>query len=369
MPAKLRVFVRLFVRLFAAEDRSMPSVREIADYAGVSTSTVSLALNGKPGISDSMRRHVLDAVRELRQLEASRSGQSLSRGAKLNDGGNGTDVSSVVVFHPGILRSSQVFREFLQGIQAAAVEFRIQLNLAVNETGLSRSHVSRLYLTDEVLRPDGILVIGARLNDPLVDEAQKIGLPVVLVGRSSPNPHLSAVGRDEKGITMEAMEYLLGLGHRAIGFVGGDPNYSYTLARIDGYRQALEEAGVSVPERWIVLGEGDTAAATLLQTSPEITAILCVNDAHAAQALPVLQAAGRRIPEDLSVISYDDTDIAQTFEPPLTSISYPRFQEGFWALKMLVEQVRQPMLVSGQIVFRSTLIHRASCTVPKTDAQ
>jgi len=349
----------------------MPSVREIAKYAGVSTSTVSLALNNKQGISEVTRRRVLEALYELQGREAVRAGTNSHLAETKMGEAKKTDaisqISSVVVLHPAILRSSQVFSELLQGIQAAAIRYQIQLNLAVNEENLPQSHVTRLYLSDEALRPDGVLVIGARMHEPLVEEMRKLGLPVVLLGRQAPDTQISAVGRDEVGITIEAMNSLFELGHQAIALVGGDLSYSYTHARLHGYREALAEQGITVPERWIALGPGDAAARKIVENSPEITAVLCINDAYAMQALPVFQNAGRKIPENLSVISFDNTTLAQTFDPPLTSISYPRFQEGFWALKMLVEQAQQPLMLSSQITSRSTLIKRASCAPPNRE--
>ena len=335
----------------------MPTVREIAELAGVSKSTVSLVLNNKPGVSGGMRQRVLEAVNQLRVLEGA---QPLTS-AVISPRDVDKELLTVVVLHPSILRSSQVFSELLQGIQAGATAYQIQLRLAMNEPDLPNTHITRLYFSEPTLRPSGVLVIGARQNESLVDEARQLGIPCVLVGRQSTDSGVAAVGRDEEAIALKATDYLLDLGHQAIAFVGGDEAYSYTHSRLRGYRGALQARGIDVPDRWVALGTGRTAAERVLAASPEITAAIFINDAYAMEALPVFQAAGRAIPDTLSVISFDDTQEARTFDPPLTSVSYPRYQEGLWAVRVLVEQIRQPLIKSCQIVFRASLVERASC--------
>jgi DNA-binding LacI/PurR family transcriptional regulator len=271
----------------------------------------------------------------------------------------------VVVLHPAILRSSQVFGELLQGIQAGATQHRIQLRLAANEPDLPSDHISSLYFSDPSLHPDGVLVIGPRLDEPLHEQVHALGIPIVLVGRRATGLRVSAVGRDEEGIARQATKYLLDLGHRAIAFAGGDPAYSYVHSRLQGYRLALEQCGLEAPERWVALGAGQDAAKAILETSPEITAVIFINDAYAVEGLPVFQSESWRIPDDLSVISFDDTEEARTFDPPLTSVSYPRYQEGLWSVKVLVNQIHQPLMKHCQIVFRASLIERESCSPPR----
>jgi DNA-binding LacI/PurR family transcriptional regulator len=263
------------------------------------------------------------------------------------------------------LRSSQVFLELLHGIQAGADLYQVQLRLAANELDLPPDHMTRLYFSDPALRPNGLLIIGARQEEPLVQEAQGLGIICVLVGRQSTDASVSAVGRDEEAIAFQVTEYLLDLGHRSIAFVGGDWAYSYTRSRVDGYHQALQARGIATPDRWVALGEGEEAASQILNTSPEVTAAIFVNDAYAVKGLPLFQSAGYTIPGDLSVISFDDTEEAHTFEPPLSSVSYPRYHEGLWSVKVLVERIRQPLMQSCRVVFRTSLTERDSCTSPR----
>jgi LacI family transcriptional regulator len=334
----------------------MPSVREIAELAGVSKSTVSLVLNNKPGVSDTMRKRIIDTVKALRENDVyhfpiiSFDNQSKEQ-----------EKLSIVVLHPAILRSSQVFSELLRGIQEAANHFRIQLSLVVNEPNAPTDHISKIYFSDPSLKPDGVLVIGARQDSNLPKNVLDREIPCVLVGRSLGERKISAVGRDEEQIAFEATNYLFKHGHRKIAFIGGDEAFSYTQERIDGYKRAFSESLFVHNESWISLGDGKIAAKNILQNCPEISAAIFINDAYAIRALDVFLSHGWKIPEDLSVISFDDTELAKSFDPPITSIAHPLFQEGFRSLLLLLELIHNPQVKYANLVFHSKLIERESC--------
>ncbi len=344
----------------------MPTVHQIAQHAGVAKSTVSLVMNHKPGVSDKTRQIVLNAYQELNSQNENNSDDTVEKNIFFNHSHYVTKKPlTFVVFHPAILGSNQVFSELLAGIQHGADLYHAQLRLAINERKISSNHISNLYLKDPALQPDGILSIGAREKEPVLEEAERQQIPYVIVSRTESDPSISAVGRNEVKITMDAVNYLLELGHTAIGFVGGNPLYRYTNQRIQGYQKALQASGVTPLARWVTLGAGDEAAKTLLQTSPEITAVVFVNDTFAMQALPVFIQAGRRIPDTLSIISFDDTDEAKNYNPPITSIHHPRYEEGAWAVRILVEKIRNPHFDECQIILKSNFILRDSCSRPK----
>lgn len=343
----------------------MPKVGQIAQYAGVAKSTVSLVLNKKSGVSEQTRQIVLNAYQELCSREGTLGGRKRQdMESEFLPRSENSKPLSLVVFHPAILRSSQVFNDLLEGIQDAAGANQAQIRLAVNESNLPEDHITNLYLKNPALRPSGLLMIGAHRKEPILEEADRQGIPYVLVSRTTDNPAISAVGRNEESISFQAVNYLLDLGHQAIGFVGGDPTYNYTTQRIKGYTQALTARGITSPERWVSLGTGDQAAQAILQTSPEISAVVFVNDSYAMEGLPVFMNAGRRIPETLSVISFDDTAEARSYHPPLTSVHSPRYEEGVWAVRSLMEKIRNPLVESFQVILKASLIIRESCSPP-----
>lgn len=341
----------------------MPTVREIAQAAGVSKSTVSLVLNDKPGVSDNMRNLVLSAVNQLENEESA----TAERSNRTNGNHDAISPLSIVVSHPPVLRSSQVFSEILYGIQTAATRHGVQLRLVAYDPNTLGQQVAHLYLTDPNLRPDGLLIFGGHPSKALLNEAQKQGIPAIILSREIGDNETSGLGRDEQRYGRIATEHLIKLGHRRIAFIGGDINYGYVKNRLAGYRQALQSAALTSDSSLVVLGHGFTAITQLLEQAPEVTAIIFVNDTYAAEGLPALKAAGLTIPQDISVISFDDTDIARHHDPPLTSIAYHRFEEGQWAVKTLIEQIRFPFIESYQIAFKANLIIRNSCIPPRVD--
>lgn len=345
----------------------MPTVREIASHAGVSTSTVSLVLNEKTGVSDETRRLVLTAREELEQL-ASRQRAIVEADDLLQAPPvliSDNVPSSIVVLHPPVLQSSYVFREVLRGIQTAAQVFHLQLRLIANDASATEQHVSHIYFAEPDLRPDGVIVFGAQQHEPLLNTVFELGIPSVVLGRNAAKYDVSGIGRDEERHSYEATVYLIEQGHRAIAFIGGEMVYDYWHTRLQGYHRAFDTHRITPMEHWIQPGDAAKATGTILRHAGEVTALIYVNDTAAAAGLPVVEESGLQIPQDVSVVSFDDTDFAQNYDPPLTSISYRRFEEGQWAVKMLIDQIRHPYLRRVQTIFDADFVIRASCAPPR----
>ncbi len=340
----------------------MPTVRQIAELAGVSKSTVSLVLNNKPGVSSQTRQAVLGVVEALAVDSMAEASLDV---AEVYRADGKARALSLMVLHPPVLRSSYVFSEVLQGIQAAAEVFNAQIRLVMNEPDAGAQHVAHLYLSDDNLRPDGVLVFGARQDEPLIEKAIEQGIPCVVLGRDASQYSISGIGRDETRHANALTAHLIDLGHRIIAFVGGETYYDYTHNRVRGYQQALADAGIHANPDWVSLGAGGRATEHMLDCVPDVTAIIFVNDSYAAEGLAVLDRRGVQIPADVSVASFDDTDIARGHTPPLTSISYNRHKEGQWAVKMLIDQIRYPFIEKFQMIFSADLVVRESTTAPQ----
>lgn len=327
----------------------MASLSEIARHAQVSKSTVSLVLNNRPHVSEEMRDRVLRAATELGAY-----GERHPSRPPRNP--------NVLLIHPLSMGSQQVFRELLQGVRAAVVEEgNGQLTPAVHAPPLRPDHATSALLHDPFLRPDGVIVMGAEEHDPIIAEAQQEGLPCVLLARQHAPEGTSTVGMDNAAGARIGVEHLLAQGHTRIALLGGDPEFDYTELRIAGYRQAMESSGLDTE---IYLGSGETATRSLIDahrndgTFP--TAIFYINDEHAAQGLPVLAAHGLRVPTDISVIGFDDTDNATQCNPPLTSVRVPRFLIGKLAGRTILDHIRYPELERVSVLLRTELIKRDS---------
>jgi len=335
----------------------MTTVREIAEFAGVSKSTVSLVLNNKPGVSDEMRQTVMNAVSELESIQAQETMPERPIIETVIE--HKSQTLSVMVLHPPVLRSSYVFSEVLQGIQSAAELYKVQLRLVVNDPDAPAQHVSHLYLTDEYLRPDGVLVFGAQQHEPLLEKVVARDIPCVVLGREVKKYNISGIGRNEVRYAYQLTEHLLENGHRSIAFVGGETCYDYTHNRIRGYQLAMEDAGLNPDETIVCTGNGAEATRQVIDSSG-VTAIIYVNDSYAVEGLSVLRDKKLRIPQDIAVASFDNTEFAQTYQPPLTSIAYNHFKEGQWAVKMLLDRIRHPFVETSQLVFKGDMIIRES---------
>lgn len=346
----------------------MATVREIARQAGISKTTVSMVLNNRDGVSESMRKRVQAAIQVLRTMEEAEAAKELVISAGTTPGivlparpEADEQPHNLLVLHPANIRSSTVFHEIIRGIQAAASLYHVQLNLALNEPDLLGNKVESLYFSNPILKPSGVLVIGAKIKESVVEQARKLGIPVVLVGRSTQMRGVNVVARDEEQISFDATQYLIQLGHTRIAFLGGSPKYSYTFDRLNGYRRAIDEQGLEYHEEYVLGGFDEQHAARFLINCPEVTAAVIINELFASRVLPILQNSGRVIPDSLSVVTYDDTELSRNFAPPLTSVSFPFFQEGFWSVRVLMEQVRQPAILNVQVVLQANLVKRESC--------
>lgn len=329
----------------------MPTVRDIVEHANVSISTVSLVLNEKPGVSDKMRQHVLQAAEELENQASKREQESQIRQRRL----------SIIVLHPQQV-DDEVFYQTLFGLRNAAAKSNTQLQFVCNTPDVTNNGVAQLYLTNPDLIPDGLMALGVRIQEPFIDQALSLNIPVVLVQRSTEDAAMSSVGVDEVKIANEATTHLLELGHRSIAFVGGRPDYSYTHGRIEGYRQAMARYGITIPERWISMGWNDDTTRAVLDNCPEVTALVLIDDGFARDhALPVIEAAGLKIPEDLSVVSFDDIQEMREYEPPITSARFPFYEISYRAYQVLEEQIHNPQLRSQHIRFNASLQVRESC--------
>lgn len=331
----------------------MPSVSEIAQRAGVAKSTVSLALNNRRNVSEATRKKVLQALEELRRESPPPSATR-----------NGTQSYNVLLIHPETLYSSQVFRETLQGIQIAIDETNSRLTLAVHQSPLHANHATHILLHDPTLRPDGALVVGAQINDPILDEIRAEKLPCVLLARQEGADDVSIVGMDNIAGMREATQYLIDLGHRCIAFVGGATVYDFTELRRKGYEAAMAAANLPT-EGLTFLGSGDEAIRDFLNAKTGATAVVFINDEYAQRAYPVLNEAGIRIPDDLSITGFDDTNDARLYSPPLTTLTVQRDQIGYWAARVLVEHIRNPNMMPMRLIMRPRLNIRESCRAIK----
>ncbi|MCL7429947.1 LacI family DNA-binding transcriptional regulator [Streptomyces sp. NPDC052415] len=337
-----------------------PTLEEVAARAGVGRGTVSRVINGSPRVSDATRAAVEAAVAELGYVPNT-AARALAA--------NRTDAIALVVPEPETrFFSEPYFSDILKGVGAELSETEMQLLLIFAGSDRERQRLAQ-YLAAH--RVDGVLLVSVHADDPLPDLLAQLEIPAVISGPRSAAETLTSVDSDNYGGARQAVEHLLSRGRREIAHITGRLDVYGAQRRVDGYRDALREAGQTVDERLIEPGDftedgGRRAMTALLERRPGLDAVFAGSDVMAAGARQVLREEGRRIPEDVALVGYDDSAIARHMEPPLTSVRQPIQEMGRRMIDLLLEEIadRRPAVSRGlerrQVVLATELEERAS---------
>ncbi|GHH92766.1 LacI family DNA-binding transcriptional regulator [Streptomyces capillispiralis] len=346
----------------AARGRSggRPTLEEVAARAGVGRGTVSRVINGSPRVSDATRAAVEAAVAELGYVPNT-AARALAA--------NRTDAIALVVPEPETrFFAEPYFSDMLRGVGAALSDTAMQLLLIFAGSDRERQRLAQ-YLAAH--RVDGVLLVSVHADDPLPDMLAQLEIPAVISGPRSAAETLTSVDSDNYGGARQAVEHLIGRGRRTIAHITGRLDVYGAERRIDGYRDALRDAGHAVDELLIESGDfsedgGRRAMAALLERRPDLDAVFAASDVTAAGARHALREAGRRIPDDVALVGYDDSAIARHMDPPLTSVRQPIEEMGRAMIDLLLAEVadrRPPVsreLGRRQMVLATELVARAS---------
>jgi DNA-binding LacI/PurR family transcriptional regulator len=339
-----------------------PTSADVAARAGVSRTTVSFVLNGRDGaISPATRQRVIDAASQL--------GYHPHAPARQLAGGSSQTIGLVLCQSPEQVAGDALLADTLRGMTAAArlAGFRVIVE-AVEPKGGRYADLLRSG------RTDGLVVSGPRVDDPELRGIVSDRFPVVLQG-SLPGLDVTSVDVDNRAGARGAVEHLISLGHRRIGCITNAP-LAYTAAseRLDGYRAALREANIEPSPDWIVEAafdaqSGHRAMARLLAAG-EFDAVFVASDVVAFGAIGALRAAGRRVPDDISIVGFDDIPLAAFLDPPLTTVRLPAYELGHAAGTALVDRIGHPgpprrTLLATELVVRSSTGPPRSSTIAR----
>lgn len=346
----------------------MTRLKEIADAAGVSLTAASLALNGRPGVSDETRRRV-NAV-------ADRMGY-VTRAERRRAVGNGF-IGFVIEELPFPVFADIFYGEVVQAIEDEAHGFGLSTGFVVIEPERpreSRAKVDRM-LTGNRVR--GLLVIGgSSLLDSLVRELADRRIPMVLLDNYLYDLPLDSVQMDHMVGGYLATRHLLDLGHRRIGFVAGPTKYRTLGDRADGYRRAMIDADLPPDPHLTAVPPGISGAKKgyhetkhLLGLPDRPSAIFAVSDKAAFGALDAIAEAGLRIPADVSLVGFDDVQEASHLDPPLTTIAVEKRLMGRLAVRALAARLNlepgaPPSAPPTKIVTPVALVVRRSTAPPR----
>ncbi len=329
------------------------TLEEVARLAGVSRSTVSRVINDHPSVKAETRRRVWEAIRESRYRPHAVARSLVTKRTQI--------VGMVIPEVVTQLFTDPFFPILLRAATEACNGHGYQLMLSLFSSSGDRQESYQRLVRNAYL--DGVIVASAALEDPLISDLLRDGVPFVCVGRS-PDERVHSVDVDNTGGTQMAVDHLIRLGHRRIGMVTGRPDMTAGQDRLEGYRQALTAHGIPVEAELIVEGDfteasGMVGMQRLLPAQP--TAVFMASDTMAVGALKALRQAGRRVPQDISLVGFDDIPVASATEPPLTTVRQPIGRMATMAVEALLDLIEQPDSGPRRIVLPTQLVIRESC--------
>jgi DNA-binding LacI/PurR family transcriptional regulator len=334
-----------------------PTIQEVARLAGVSQSTVSRVINGSPRVSPAARAAVDKVIAEVEYVP-NNSARNLAQ--------RRSDSIAVVIPDPeNRLFDDPFFPSLLSGIGSGLVEHDLQLVLIRPQSPHDNDRAQAYLRGGHV---EGAIFVGLASDDDRTKSLYARGVPLVIVG-SSPDPAISNVDCDNREGSRLATAHLIGLGRRRIATIAGALESLSARERLEGYRSALSDAGIALDPGLEVLG-GYTAdgaikgAADLLQRVPDIDGLTAANDVMAASALRVILDSGRRVPEDVAVVGFDDSPVARMTRPALSTVVQPVEAMGREAAHILAALVADGASPPRHVVFATTLVIRESSAAP-----
>ncbi len=331
----------------------MPTLKDVAQKAGVSVATASRALADHPRISEETKARVRQVAAELGYTPSAIARSLVKRETRT------LGVVTTTVTDP-------YAAELVRAVEDAAGAAGYHL-LLVTSHNIPRREVAAIRTLQE-RRVDAIIVIsprGADLYGPLLE---RLDIPLVLINNSLPHPRVRSVRADNKQGARLAVEYLLDLGYRRIAFVGGPGRGRSAHERLQGYVEALQAAGLMPDTTLLFPGsgkpdDGRRAVRAMFDLTTPPDAVLCYNDLTAFGVLAEAWSAGIRVPHDLAVVGFDNIPFSELTSPPLTTVTQPTEEMGHAAVALALrlrrgEDVRD-MVFDCTLVERESVVHHA----------
>lgn len=326
------------------------TMKDVALKANVSTATVSRALMNPDKVSQATRNRVEQAALEVGYLP-----QSLGRNMKRNES------RTILVIVPDIC--DPFFSEVIRGIEVTAAEhgYLVLIGDCAHQNQKEKTFID-LIITKQI---DGMVLLSSRLPFDASVEEQRNLPPMVMSNEFAPELELPTVHIDNLTAAFNAVNYLHELGHQRIGCIAGPEDMPLCHYRLQGYVQALRRSGITVDPHYIARGNftfeaGANALEQLLAQPVPPTAVFCHSDVMALGALSLAKRRGLKVPDDLSIVGFDNIALSELCDPPLTTVSQPRFDIGREGMLLLLEQMQGHNVNSGSRLLDCELIVRGS---------
>lgn len=331
--------------------RAVTTIKDIAKRVGVSPSVVSRALNNKYGVKESTREKILDAAKEMGYYPNAAARSLVTR-----------KTETIGVMMADI--SEPYYSQIIKGMQYMAGKTGYTLLFSNSYERLEHSKILQKMVDAE--RVDGMIIVGSNIKEKnYIYRLVEKGTPFVLVERKFSDPRISCIWVDNVKGGYLGTKYLIDKGHVCIAHVAGNLDYQVALDRLEGYKKALEEAGLTFTEELVASGnflwqDGYSAMKEILRYQPLCTAVFTANDTMAYGALQAITERGLSVPHDIAVVGFDNLEFSSVTNPPLTTIEQPRYEMGKEAVKTLLSLLQRKPSEGIKICFSPELVIRRS---------
>ena len=308
-------------------------IRTVAERANVSIATVSRTINHVPTVNAKMAKRVWEAIRELNYFPNTQARALVSGRTRLF----GLIVSEI---------TNPFFPELIQGFEDIAVEHGYEVLISSTNYDPRRMNLCIRRMLER--KAEGVAVMTFGIEEPLLEQLAERNIPLVFVDQGPDRPGISLLKVDYHHGIRQGVQHLAALGHRNIAFISGPMRLHSAQSRLAAFSKSLTECGIAINQEWIIEGDhtlegGIAAAEKLLSASKPATAVICSNDMTAIGVLHKVYRAGLRVPDDLSIIGFDDIHITRVTIPPLTTIQMSRTELSRAAVNALRAHVESTM--------------------------
>ena len=327
----------------------MTPIQEVAKKAKVSVATVSRVLNNNPYVKEETRERVIDAIKEL-NYSPNLSGRILRR----------NETKIILILLPTI--SNSFYSKAVRGIRHVA-DKNGYLTMICNTESDIKKEIKYLDLLKHK-QADGAIIMSQESG---VDELERLAgeFPIVQCFEYRKSDSISYVSIDNEKAAYEAVSYLIGIGHKRIGLISSNTRYTSAEQREKGYINALSNANINIDEDLIIRGDygfnsGFDCANKLISLNKSPTAIFAISDMQAIGVIKALKNRGIRIPEDISVVGFDNIAFSAIYDPAVTTVSQPIYRIGIKAMRILISRIKDETYPAQHIIMRHGLVIRES---------
>ncbi len=337
-------------------DQPNVTLKSVADAVGVSTASVSRALNDQPGVSDAVRQEILATAQRMGYIpDLSARGLAAAK----------THTIAFIIPKTNLSAAADPFYPLImEGAESHLAQYDYHVLLITLGQEMMAQPESLSVLNGN--RVDGLILAGPQIKSSFALRIIKMGVPVVLVDNDLTQTSVNCVLSDDEGGAYTATRHLLERDHRRILFLSGPTSWISNRERVRGYRRAMQEWSCEP----LILHAGETTIESggallpqALERWPDVTAVCAANDSMAIGAMRAAAHLQRRVPQDLCVIGFDDITWAQISDPPLTTVHVFKHRMGTLAAQRLLEVIESPDLPPTKTLVATKLIQRETCCV------